>query len=1006
MKFLKSLLPSHRHAQKIKKRKAALERLSAEHEASQQAFAQALRDDPELDIRLLACRRLNDLALLQKYSGEEHPEALREAATHRYRQLLLGHGDGGLDSDQRIAALEQVEEKAFLETLAVEAKGAAFRIAVLARIDRQALLGDIAINDSDAEVRWSAAQRIEKPGTLERVAKGAKNRDKRVCNWAKEQLAKRAADKAKPAQLKETAKKICDELSVILHQCRSDECWLNRQDKVSELQKRWEAYKHQWRELKCGRWDDSLEERYHKAIDTFDKKADSEREQKEKEKALEAQLLPHKNAMQAVCEQLSKSLSSMKESKPSTEEAGKIQALLDETKQQWQQIDKDAIEKLASLKKEYVRLSTALAEQQKAMLDHIRGGEKLANIVQRLDALKNKGKPITSQALKGISKQLSSLPANTTYPLNEEELSKAKECLQAMQDKLDEQEKQRIASLDTFIQLIPQIESNHKEGESKKAVQLLRRAQKLLGDFSEQDQSTLRKQGVVKRFQAIRKQVEDLQDWKRWSSAPIKERLLNDLEKLAQEVEENKDNPDFDFPDTAQRIRSARDEWKSINVRERGESPELWQRFDAACNSAYAHCQAFFNHQHELKDKALEVRQSTCEGLEKYAERIPAQIEAGNMDWKALELVIRTAESDWKKLGEVHFRAVKTINKRFRSAMNKLRQYADEERQRNQEAKQKLITRAEAIVSELNEEQFELQEAIEKIKELQVKWKEIGAAKGEGELWKSFRKHCDEVFNQRAAASQAYKDEQANNLASKQALIEKIEALAKLEGEALRHARADLEKIKHEWNEIGYVPKKESGAVNRAYESACRQFEQQDGQRVVLVEKEKWDALSKRADVCTQLEHALEKGEADLERFQTQWQALAEERCIARTEIDARFNAALALKEDNTAIAQRLQQGLEARLQLCLELEILAGIDSPEDYAKARMEYQVYILADQMKQSDDNLKREDLLNAKIKWHTTHSAPQNQTAELDARYQRCMTQLNKDVEQALLESLEE
>ncbi|MFC1750550.1 DUF349 domain-containing protein, partial [Pseudomonadota bacterium] len=495
----------------------------------------------------------------------------------------------------------------------------------------------------------------------------------------------------------------------------------------------------------------------------------------------------------------------------------------------------------------------------------------------------------------------------------------------------------------------------------------------------------------------------------------IKERLVNDMEQLAREADENSDNEVYDFPAVAQRIRSARDEWKNVNVREKGESPELWQRFDDACSSAYRHCQHYFDQQHQLKDQSLAQRRSTCEGLEAYAERIPSQVDAGTMDWKALELVIRTAESDWQTMGEIHVKERKAINKRFRSAMNALRKFADGERLSNLEEKQTLIGRAQGIVNELQEAQLELPDAIEKIKQLQVKWKEIGPAKGEGALWKAFRQHCDEIFNQRAIASQAHKEALSTHLAAKQALNQQILALAELEGEALRHARAEFEKIKQAWHDAGSVASKNSGAANKAFESACKQYEQQDRRRIIQDKKQKWDALSHRAQLCTQLEHALEhgtpeKGTPELQTYQTQWDALAEERCIAQAEIQQRFIAVQALAQSGQAdnesvIQQRLQKGLEDRLQLCLELEILAGIDSPAEYTQTRMAYQVNMLADKMKQSDDQLKREELLTLQQQWYTTHSAPQSHSANLEARYQCCIQHLGDKVEQALVESID-
>jgi len=1007
MNFLKAIFSFNSNEKKAQKRKAILEKLSPAKVASQQAFAQALQSDPELNIRLYACRRLNDVTLLQPYLADEHPMELRQAASRRIHQLLLGLVEGGPDCLQRIALLEQVEDEQFLEKLAAEGQGADLRIAALKRIKRQALLGDIAINDKDAEVRWVAVQAIEKPGTLKRVAKGAKNRDKRVSAWAREQLAKLEVHKAKPGELKDVRGKIYDGLSVVLHQCRSTDDWLSSAALISDLEQRWKDCKHQWQTQKLGHWDEMLERRFQLAITTFHKNEQEQHQQKEKEALLAAQLFSHKSAMEAVCASLSQQLEVLKVSSPCREAVDNSQALINSAEQSWQQIDQQAIQQLSKLNAEHGRLIDALNEHCKAMLSHLSGAEQLAALVNTLDALESGDRSPAPQTLKQIDKQLSALPDNSLYPLDETQLAHVRAQIKTLQENLDAKQKQRQKNIDAFTTFISDIESSHKEGESKKALQQVRRAQKLQAEFNEHEQNVLRKNGALKRFQAIRKQVEELQDWKRWSGAPIKERLVNDAEQLAQAAEANVNNEYYDFNDTAQRIRSAREEWKTTNVGEKGESPELWQRFDEACSRAYSYCQNYFDQQHKVKDQALAERASICDGLKTYADQIPAQIEAGTIDWKALERVIRTAENEWREMAEVHLKDRQAINKRFRSAMNSLHQFADERRKNNQDEKQKLIDRAQSIVKDLQEAQLEMSDAIEKSKQLQVSWKKIGPAKGDNALWKTFRQHCDEVFKQKAVVAQAHKATLNSNLEEKQSLNLRILALAKLEGKALKQARAEFEAIKQTWQQVGPVPTKSGGTVNKAFEEACKKFEQQGRLGVIQQERQKWDGLNRRAEISTELEYALEQGTAELQAFQSQWQAMAEERCTGQVEIEQRYNAALALllnADAKSVIQQRLQQGLEDRLQLCLQLEIFAGIDSPAEYAQSRMAYQVTMLADKMKQGDSEHRREQLLSLQKQWFTTHSAPQSRSAELDARYQRCMQQLSEEVEEALLDSL--
>ena len=83
------------------------------------------------------------------------------------------------------------------------------------RVEREALLGDIALNDKDAGLRVAAIERITQKSTLERVAKNARTKDKRVSGVAREKLEKLAAEADRPARLQQRARNVCITLAAL-----------------------------------------------------------------------------------------------------------------------------------------------------------------------------------------------------------------------------------------------------------------------------------------------------------------------------------------------------------------------------------------------------------------------------------------------------------------------------------------------------------------------------------------------------------------------------------------------------------------------------------------------------------------------------------------------------------------------------------------------------------------------------------------------------------------------
>ena len=99
-------------------------------------------------------------------------------------------------------------------------------------------------------------------------------------------------------------------------------------------------------------------------------------------------------------------------------------------------------------------------------------------------------------------------------------------------------------------------------------------------------------------------------------------------------------------------------------------------------------------------------------------------------------------------------------------------------------------------------------ETSRKFNELMDRWKKAGRAgrRDDDALWARFRAAADTFFNARQADREQISSSEKENLAKKEELLTKAEALVPVKDEkAAKQARQALAAIQEEWDQIGYV---------------------------------------------------------------------------------------------------------------------------------------------------------------------------------------------------------
>ncbi len=190
----------------------------------------------------------------------------------------------------------------------------------------------------------------------------------------------------------------------------------------------------------------------------------------------------------------------------------------------------------------------------------------------------------------------------------------------------------------------------------------------------------------------------------------------------------------------------------------------------------------------------------------------------------------KDADELWKR-----FSAARTT---FNQSRRKWAQARDNERSQAKAAK-------EAIIAEANEIKNSTAwgETSRQFNELMDRWKKAGRA-GRNEddaLWARFREAADTFFNARQADREQISADEKENLAKKEELLKKAEALVPVADEkAAKQARQALAAIQDEWDQIGYVPREDMRRIEGRLDEVDKQIKS--------VEEAAWKQSDPEAD--------------------------------------------------------------------------------------------------------------------------------------------------------------
>ena len=304
-------------------------------------------------------------------------------------------------------------------------------------------------------------------------------------------------------------------------------------------------------------------------------------------------------------------------------------------------------------------------------------------------------------------------------------------------------------------------------------------------------------------------------------------------------------------------------QWKDIKNVPADKANELWRNYQLYVEQYYD--QLNLNREAREYDfkKNLGIKNHLCEAAEKLAEE-PDVISAFHQ-LQELHQQFREVGPVAKELRDevwTRFKAASTIiNKRHQQHFDELRAKEED----NLVKKTALCEKVEDIAKDEHKGANEWEKLTKEIIDIQAEWKKIGFApqKMNVKIFERFRAACDDFFSKKAAFFKEMKQRYNENIAKKQSLIEKAEAL--MESTDWKVTTDKMIALQKEWKTIGAVPKKAGDELWSKFLEACNKFFEARNAANAGTRNEERTNLDKKKAIISQLKELVEGSVDDLQ---------------------------------------------------------------------------------------------------------------------------------------------
>ena len=235
----------------------------------------------------------------------------------------------------------------------------------------------------------------------------------------------------------------------------------------------------------------------------------------------------------------------------------------------------------------------------------------------------------------------------------------------------------------------------------------------------------------------------ELEGWQRWRADQLRQDLLKKAEALL--VGEEK-KPAMGGRKLQETLRELREAWK---LTDQGGLPNhsLWKRFDAACNQAHEHVQAWLDQMRQESAAHRAQRQALMDEVKAW---VVAHAESSA--WREQIRDLHQFSERWRHAGHLG-------EKTFAEMQQQWKQLMREAGSRLDAAQKASLTRRQELIAHARELGAAVPLRVDAIKALQQAWQAEAQAvpldrKNEQKLWEQFRAPLDEAFQRKGQERQ------------------------------------------------------------------------------------------------------------------------------------------------------------------------------------------------------------------------------------------------------------
>ena len=461
----------------------------------------------------------------------------------------------------------------------------------------------------------------------------------------------------------------------------------------------------------------------------------------------------------------------------------------------------------------------------------------------------------------------------------------------------------------------------------------------------------------IQRLSRVVQQLTELEKWEKFGQQNARVQLCERAEALPQKT--------LAPTALAREVQQLRAEWKKLDEQHAGVPKPLWERFDGACERAYAPAARHFAEQAALHKQARKQREDFIAGADAHAPTLLGE----PRDWRAIERWLRETESTWRgtTLGSVDPGAWKKLDARLKAALAPLHEALSAARRQARQEREAFIAEAEALAAKGTERDLPA-----RVKDLQARWQAHAKSivlqqRDERALWERFRAACKAAFDARVGSAQGRGPPQAGP-------APRVRDVVRTAGSSWRRPTmrtkrrfdASSAKSQEQWRKAIADSGPAPAAIDARFKRARTGVEELLRGRGRRIEAAVWKTRLARERLCEELDAlAVKEGDAGCRRGGGRAAALVRAaravRPTGRGKLAARRDAALRALADADARydhVDRIRDCAAERRDALLELELMLGLPSPPDLQKERLAVQVRELRDRFKRTAVGRRRE------------------------------------------------